>query len=559
VIGDDDDNDSDNGSRSRTTGHDVPLPPGKQITPSPRRSTTPFNSEQQEYDEDDSTTQRRRNARPMMRTKKRNVVGDEQGASWMTRNAKFDSSSAAFSSSSFRPQQRDGMKNARNSSRESVGTTSSNRRSGHGRSDSSSGGVGNNNKTFRQDFRGTRVFVDGLPPHATWQNLKDHFRDHVFLSSDDDSSSRNNNPVVFASISTDPVTGASKGHGIVQFETTDLSGRAIALSSNVPFLEKYPPLLVRPDRQQSASNDDDDDKKQWKNSNNNDMPLRQTFRRRDESSSLDRRAHADWVCADEENTSSNLDEKDRQAVINLLAARNDARRRRDYDISDDIRQELKEYYGVHLDDRLHTWWTSKDGKHVPQAIREVRGGDGKWSNNKNNKSQQQLPPWRQIPTTPESDALVNPNLVNALLQQRDIARLERDFATADALLQEARAAPDDDDLYLRIHDESRTWRIWTPEPPPPGPRRPALPELQNEPSISSRRDKNDDYDDDKTKKNPRRTMQSPVEQCMALVQEHAPSRVGEIKLLLEKFVGREYQILKKLQSRYTSSESESSL
>jgi hypothetical protein len=547
--------------------------PEKQRSSS-RRTTAPsspdsFALENKNNDDDDdaddeqaSRLRSRSVLRPMRRPIKKKMVGDE-GASWMTRNSKFDSSS--------RQEPRHGNggeRRSRSSSRDNVGSSSRRRREGDvsiSGSISSSGGSSNNNnnnKTFRQDFRGTRVFVDGLPPHATWQNLKDHFRDNVFSSSDsashhttNNNNNNNNNLVVFASISTDPVTGVSKGHGIVQFETTDLAVKAIALSSNVPFQEKYPPLVVRPDRQQRSVNryyddDEDDDEQQWDSNNSKTMPLRQNRRHRDESSpssSFDgrsRRAHADWVCADDEESSSKLDEKDRQAVFDLLEARNDARRRRNYDISDDIRQELKQVYGVHLDDRLHTWWTSKDGKHVPQAIREIRGGDGRWSSS--NKSPKQQQPWRQIPTTPESDALVNPDLVNALLQQRDGARLERDFATADALLQEARAAPKNKDLFLRIDDDSRTWRVWTPEPPPP----PASQQKKPSKNVSSR-------SDDKDKNRQRQRIQSPSEQCIAIVQEHAPNRVGEIQLLLEKFVGREYQILKKLQSRYTPSESES--
>lgn len=110
---------------------------------------------------------------------------------------------------------------------------------------------------------------------------------------------------------------------------------------------------------------------------------------------------------------------------------------------------------------------------------------------------------------------VDPDLVNALLAQRDIARREKDFSTADALLEEAREAPDGD-LYLRIHDESRTWRIWTDAPP----QRPVI------------------------------HRKTPAEQCMEIVEEHAPEKIGEVKMVLEKFPGREYQVLKKLKQRY---------
>jgi hypothetical protein len=212
-----------------------------------------------------------------------------------------------------------------------------------------------------------------------------------------------------------------------------------------------------------------------------------------------------WKCADEENASY-LSQDDKATVISMIKARDDARRRRQYDASDRMRDELKSTYGVHLDDRLKMWWTSMDGKQVPQVLQEIKG-EGRWG----------LKPWRQIPTTPENDACVNSELVTALLNQRDIARREKDFSTADALLEEARTSPDGD-LALRIHDESRTWRIWTDAPPP----RP----VSHQQNLS------------------------PAEQCIAIVEDFAPEKIDEVRLVLEKFPGREWQVLKKLRQRY---------
>jgi hypothetical protein len=338
-------------------------------------------------------------------------------------------------------------------------------------------------RTFRQDFRGTRVFVQGLPPKASWQDVKDHFREVI-----------GKNSVVFASVSSDPATGESKRCGVVQFETTEMAATAIAIMRNYP-MNGYQ-LFVREDIQESSS-----DARQFSNRS----PVKKGPT-----------PPSKWKCADETNAYSLLSEEDVKAVRSMIKARDDARRRRQYEASDNLRDELKYTYGVHLDDRLKMWWPSTDGTHVPKSIREQKG-EGRWGAPR---------AWQQIPTTPENDACVNPDLVNALLRQRDIARKEKDFATADALLEEARTSPDGD-LYLRIHDESRTWRIWTDEPPP----RPFQQPLEVTDSN-------------------RRTKQTPAEQCIAIVEEHAPDRVGEIQLLLEKFQGREYQILKSLKKRY---------
>ena len=110
----------------------------------------------------------------------------------------------------------------------------------------------------------------------------------------------------------------------------------------------------------------------------------------------------------------------------------------------------------------------------------------------------------------------------ALLQQRDIARLEKDFTTADHLLEEATYSPNVDGFILRIHDASRTWRVWSEEAP------------QKKVRV------NNEYSN----------QMDPVQACLELVQKYDPDKTMEIKTLLKKFPGREYNILKKLKQRY---------
>jgi RNA recognition motif. (a.k.a. RRM, RBD, or RNP domain) len=325
-------------------------------------------------------------------------------------------------------------------------------------------------KSFREDFRGTRVFVQNINPSTSWQDLKDHFR----VAGE----------VIFASISLDQVTGEPKGHGVVQFETTQEAKNAIATMRDHPLDGNV--LFVREDVQENVGN-------RQLQGNNGKGPTPPTK----------------WKCANEENALS-LSEADRRTVQQLIRARDQARRRRDYEESDAIRDELKSDFSIHIDDRLRMWWVADDNV-VPVEVKEIKG-EGRWGALKS--------PWRQIPTTPEFDACVDPDLVEGLLKQRDIARSEKDFATADTLLEEARNAPDGD-LYLRIHDESRTWRIWTDEPPP-----------RPDGRIAGRR------------------RMSPQEECKAIVQKHAPAKIDEMRKVLEKFPGREYNVLKKLKDRY---------
>jgi hypothetical protein len=363
------------------------------------------------------------------------------GASWMQRNSAFSNSA----------DQTDNTRKFSAPNRE------------RSRSD---GDWKSSSRTFRQDFRGTRVFVQNLPPNATWQDLKDHFR----IAGE----------VIFASVSADRETGKSKGCGVVQFETTEMAMNAIATMRNHPMQGIQ--LYVREDVQEVKVGAELGMPKPKRGPTPPSM----------------------WKCANEENTSY-LSVDETQAICALIKARDDARRRRQFDAADIMRDELKMQYNVHIDDRLKLWWTAVDGNQVPQSVRDIKG-EGRWGEQR---------AWRQVLTTPENDACVNPDLVNGLLQQRDIARREKDFTTADSLLEEARTSADNN-LSLRIHDESRTWRIWTDEPPPR--------------QVVHRK--------------------SPAEECMEILREHAPDKVEEMQVLLDKFPGREYNILKKLQQRY---------
>jgi len=327
----------------------------------------------------------------------------------------------------------------------------------------------NEKQHFRDNFRGTRVFVQNIPDRTSWQDLKDHFK----VAGD----------VVFASVSIDPSTGVSKGCGVVQFETTEMATNAIKVMRDHPMNGSV--LYVREDHQENKEG------RELKEKRGSTPP-------------------SVWRCADETNLAL-LSEDDNLTVRNLIKSRDQARRRRSFETSDIIREDLKKKFSVHLDDRMKSWWVSADNA-VPKAISDANG-DGRWG--KQN-------PWRQIPTNFENDACVNPDLVNGLLAQRDIARREKDFSTADKLLEEARIAPDGV-LNLRIHDESRTWRIWTEAPPPR--------------SVT--------HDEE-----PRMPRMGPAEQCIAIVEKFEPAKANEVKALLAKFPGREYSILKKIKQNY---------
>ena len=123
----------------------------------------------------------------------------------------------------------------------------------------------------------------------------------------------------------------------------------------------------------------------------------------------------------------------------------------------------------------------------------------------------------------------------ALLTQRDIARMEKDYYTADSLLEQATYAPSEEGFKLRIHDASRTWRVWSDAPPQP--------KVRERPYSQSR-------SSDTSKEGTEKVSMGPVEECMMLVMKYDPTKEGEVRNLLEKFPGREYNILKRLKQRY---------
>jgi hypothetical protein len=408
--------------------------------------------------QDESSVGATRRPRSVIRQKKKAPVS-MAGTSWMEKNAKFTNDEAETAGG------------ARDNEWKSPQQQFGDDRFKRSISDP---------KTFRQDFRKTRVFVKNIPQGISWQDLKDHFR----VAGN----------VVFASISVDNDTGESKGHGIVQFETTAMAEHAIAIMRNHPLEGNE--LFVREDFQETK-----DPSARLRNSSAPKGPTPPTK----------------WKCANEDNARY-MDEEELTSIRNLIKARDDARRRRKYDVSDTIRDELKQVHGVFIDDRLKMWWTSVDGNKVPQSIHDIKG-EGRWK----------LQPWRHIPTTPENDACVDLDLVEGLLKQRDISRREKDFETADALLEEARTSPDGD-LTLRIHDESRTWRVWTEEVP-----------VFERSQDKERRSMPSD---------PEEARKLAARECLEIVQEHAPEKVDETITILKRFHGREFQILKRLKQQY---------
>lgn len=334
-----------------------------------------------------------------------------------------------------------------------------------------------------EDFLSTRVFVQNIPKNVNdWKDLKDHFK----VAGE----------VAYASISVDRRTGESKQCGIVQFETPEEAKKAIRIMRDHPMNGEK--LYVREDVQETRQ------PRERRGNGNKSMY--------GDEDSFKTRLATEWKRANDPDVDGsgnqwyNLKDDELKEIEAIIQKRDKQRRLKNYKMSDQLRDELKEEFGVHLDDRLKLWWTDTQHGGVPGVVSELKG-EGRWGKRQ---------PWRQIPTSPESDAKVDSDLVMSLLEKRDKARRGKDFETADALLERAYSAPEGD-LGLRIHDESRTWRIWTTERP------------------ASKKHGSD---------------MSPAELCLQIVSDNEPDKLDEMKALLSKFPGREWNILKKVRSRY---------
>jgi len=314
---------------------------------------------------------------------------------------------------------------------------------------------------------------------------------------------------VFASVSIDKNTGKSKKCGIVQFETPSMAKVAIREMRNYPM--NGATLYVREDVQES---------KQREVSRGGRVGTDDWYENDTRSQSKTKSSiPTEWKRANDKDEDGegdmwyNLKDDELKEIESIIQKRDGQRRQNNYKMSDKLREKLKDDFGVHLDDRLKLWWTDTKHGGVPRAVSDIKG-EGRWGN---------LKAWRQIPTNPKSDAMVDSDHVMQLLSKRDKARKKKDFDTADELLQKAYSAPKGG-LTLRIHDESRTWRIWTEAPP----------KKEGTPSGYEKL--------------------TPIDMCLQIVKENEPDKVDEMRELLKKFPGREWSIFKRLKGRYDVSE-----
>ena len=365
----------------------------------------------------------------------------------------------------------------------------------------------------------TRVFVKNLPSSYIWTDLKDLFRSLPPPVSDN---------VVFASVSIDQRTGVSKCCGIVQFETPEIARSAIKMGMDglVVATEEggeEVQLYVREDVQDRTAGKAEVRKD--RNRAVGDEKIRSTS------------PSSSYSCADEDH---GLDGETVAVVEGLIYARIEARRRMNFDAADGLRKDLLDDHGVRIDDRAKVWYLADSGV--------TTGGSGE-------NSASERAEWRRAKGFGmEFEGMLDEENLLDLLNKRDKARSRRDFGLADRLLKEVYGCVQTGEWRVVVDDSKKTWKLWE--------------DVHREKEEGEREERKEEKygkferGGEKAKepvsfgRSPPSFGSAPVfsarEKCLALVREKTPGsgKEEEMVAILDKFVGKEEEVLRKLEERF---------
>ena len=125
---------------------------------------------------------------------------------------------------------------------------------------------------------------------------------------------------------------------------------------------------------------------------------------------------------------------DLSTIRNLVAQRSKAKKTRDFNAADSIRDELQNVYNVEIDDRQRLWSAGGDFGFDPN---DRRGGE--------------QTPFFMAPGSERPD---NPNYIQAQVEAREQARKERNFSLADDIRDELM-----DEYNVMVDDKLRQWAV----------------------------------------------------------------------------------------------------
>lgn len=177
------------------------------------------------------------------------------------------------------------------------------------------------NQEFMNNFQGTRVFVENIPPNTDWREFKDFFK-------------RMGLKVVYASISKDS-DGKQKNYGIAQFES--VADREKCMELVKEYKLRGNTLSVREDRQEKRGEGE-------RSLQPRAPPVSRPFRIRK------------WKLAEGYSIADVVSWGfDIKTIVELLERREKQRGLRNFEYADELRKELRLSHGVQCDDDKRTW------------------------------------------------------------------------------------------------------------------------------------------------------------------------------------------------------------
>jgi cysteinyl-tRNA synthetase len=137
-----------------------------------------------------------------------------------------------------------------------------------------------------------------------------------------------------------------------------------------------------------------------------------------------------------EKSSHSQETDDADEIQTLVDERAEAKKTRSYDVADEIREELRRDFNVEIDDKAREW--------------SVGGGFGMPAGGGMDR-RDRFPPYEMSPSSEVSE---HAGTIQGLVEQREAARKDRDYDTADDIKDELR-----DSYNVVVDDKRRQWSI----------------------------------------------------------------------------------------------------
>ena len=173
---------------------------------------------------------------------------------------------------------------------------------------------------------------------------------------------------------------------------------------------------------------------------------------------------------------------------------------------------------MRVSDKEGLWWVDEQAVERKDGEREEMEGRGGWGVGSKQKGE-------------DFEGVLDVEEVNGLLEERDRCRMKREYREADGILKRVYGMPKDG-RRIAVDDTLRRWVVIQ------GRKEEEVEELEELEELGELEELEE------------KGIEGIREECLRLVEENDIGKVQEIRGLLDKFVGKEGQILKRLRERY---------